>query len=626
MESTFTGIEIGKRSLLAENVGLTTVGHNLANASTEGYSRQRVEFAPFDPIYMPDMTRADTPGQMGQGVVVASIRRVVNHLLEQRIVTEGSSQGYWKTRSDYLLQVEQIYKEPSDLSVRSLLDKFWGSWQELSLYPSQQSAREAVLQRGEALVDGIHRTYYQLHQIRNILEQDVQGTVRQANEMMSNIAALDKQIERVKAMGDNPNDLLDQRDLLVRKLSELLPITADNRDPHAFNVFIGGMQLIQGDIVHHLKVVPNLQNEGYSDVVWADSGQKVDLAGGGKIDSLLQLRDGVVRDEIQKLDNMTINFADMVNDVYRKGYGLDGKTGLDLFKEYPFVNNVLGNYDRSGKGSFDSTYLFRITGANVLPPKQQIGLQGDITLSGPHGEVTVPYYPTDTVSQVVKRINDSGAEVVAVVGPGGHLTLKATPSRSTADPDFVIRHIQDSGQFLVGYAGILKAPGAAGAYDWGHANAATALRVGPANFAVAPLAHPSAWIEVNPEIAHSPVSLAAGFGKDGQPAAPGDGSAALAIAQLRTKPVMIGRLMSFDEFFSSSVADIGLKGQTARTTLDTANAIMKDLNDRRASISGVNIDEELSDMIKFQHGYEAAARFISVMDGMLNTLINRMGV
>ncbi len=625
MESTFTGIEIGKRSLVAETVGLNTVGHNLANASTEGYSRERVEMKPFDPIYMPDLTREDTPGQLGQGVVVASIKRVTDRFLEERIVAEGSAQGYWKTRSDYLLQVEQVYKEPSNLSVRGLLDKFWSAWQELSVYPSEMSAREAVLQRAQALMDGIHRNYRSLHEIRNVLEQDVEGTVRQANEMMTNIAALNKQIVRVKAMGDNPNDLLDQRDLLVRKLSELVPITVDNRDPHAFNVHIGGMQLIQGDIVHYLKAAPNLANEGYSDVVWADSGEKVNLLG-GKLGSLVQLRDGDVREEIQKLDNMTLNFADMVNEIHKKGYGLDGKTGLDFFKEYPFVNNALGNYDRSGKGVFDSTYLFRITGANVLSPKQQIGLEGTITLSGPKGDINVAYHPTDTVDEVIKRINDSGAEVVAGLGSDGHLSLKATPSQSTNEPDFVIRHIQDSGQFLVGYAGILKGSGAAGAYDWGHANAVTSLAGGGLRYAVAPLAHPSAWIEVNPEIARSPVSIAAGLGSHGQPAEPGDGSAALAIAALRTKPVMIGRLMSFDEFFSSSVADIGLKGQTAQTTLNTENAIMKDLNDRRQAISGVNIDEELSNMIKYQHGYEAAARFISVMDGMLNTLINKMGV
>lgn len=634
MESTFTGIEIGKRSLVANTEALATIGHNISNASTPGYSRQRVVLQPFDPLYMPGLTREETPGQLGQGVVVASIRRIHDQILEQRIVAQGREQGYWKARDQYLLMVEQVYNEPSNVSVRSLMDKFWTSFQELSVYPSQMSAREAVVQRSQALMSAIHRRYSSLKDIRDMLEQDVKATVKQINETMRNIAALDKQIIQVKAMGDNPNDLLDQRDLLVEKLSGMINITVDNRDPNHFNVHTGGMELIQGTVVHDLKLTTDRQNEGYSKVVWAAGGEQVQSRG-GKLGALVGMRDGDVRREIQKLDNMTINFADLVNEIHRQGYGLNGRTGLDLFKEYPFVNNVLGNYDRSGNGQFDSTYIFRINGGNILKPKEQIGLTGTITLSGANGNVTVPYHPTDTVDAVIQRINNSGADVVAYLDRRNRLTLKATPSETENYPSFVIRHIQDSGQFLVGYSGILNRSGAANAYDWGHADAVRSLRItvpadlganGPANYAVAPLSHPAGWVEVNPQIVEDPSLIAAGFGKDGKPAQPGDGSAALAIAQLRTEQIMIGKRTSFDEFFSSAVADIGLKGQTAQQTLDTQNAIMKDLNDQKQAISGVNLDEEFSNMIKFQHGYEAAAKFVSTMNTMLDTLINKLGV
>ncbi len=625
MESTFTGIEIGKRSLVANTEGLTTIGNNVSNASTEGYSRERVELTEFDPLYMPDLTREDTPGQIGQGVTVASIERVHDQFLEQRIVAQANRSGYWNARNDYLLQVEQIYQEPTALSVRGLMDKFWASWQELSVYPSETAAREAVLQRSQALMDGIHRNYAQLKEVRDMIEQDVSATVTQANGLMSDIARLNTQIVKVRAMGDNPNELLDQRDLLVRKLSTLLNITVDARDPNAYNVHTGGRQLVQGGIVHYLSALPDVQNEGYSTVVWAANNEPVRLEG-GKLHALVELRDVDVRHEIQKLDNMTMNFADMVNEIHRAGYGANGKTGSDFFTELPFVNNVTGNYDRAGTGKFDSTYLFRITGSNPLSPKEQIGLAGTITLSGADGNVTVAYSPTDTVDDLVKRINNSGAEVVAVLNNQGRLSLKATPAQAEGNPDFVLRHVEDSGQFLVGYAGILAQSGAAGAYDWGHADAVRSLRGPQPDYAVAPLTHPSGWIEVSPEVSNDPLAIAAGLGKDGQPAQPGDGSAALAIANLRIRPVMIGQLTTFDEYFSNAVAEIGLKGQAAQTALDTQNAIMKDLNDRRASISGVNIDEELSNMIKFQHGYAAAARFITEMNSMLDTLINRMGV
>jgi len=112
----------------------------------------------------------------------------------------------------------------------------------------------------------------------------------------------------------------------------------------------------------------------------------------------------------------------------------------------------------------------------------------------------------------------------------------------------------------------------------------------------------------------------------GRGEAPGDGSAALAIAQLRTRPVMLGASGSFDEYFASAVTDIGLKGETAELALTTQNQVMKDLKDLRESLSGVNIDEELANMIKYQHGYSAAARFVTETDRMLDTIINRMGV
>ena len=120
MPSTFTGIEIGKRSLFAHQQGLHTVGHNLSNADKEGYSRQRVEMNPADPIFMPAMNREERPGQIGQGVEVERVERIKDMMLEGRIIAESSGQGYWESRDKYILMLEQLYNEPSDISVRSL--------------------------------------------------------------------------------------------------------------------------------------------------------------------------------------------------------------------------------------------------------------------------------------------------------------------------------------------------------------------------------------------------------------------------------------------------------------------------------------------------------------------------
>jgi flagellar hook-associated protein 1 len=625
MQSTFAGIEIGKRSLVAHTTGLTTIGHNLSNASVEGYSRQRVQLGAFDPIYVPGLNREAAPGQIGQGVSVESVERVHDQILQGRIISQANGQGYWEARDKYLLMVEQVYNEPAETSLRSHMDQFWEAWQDLAMRPEENASRQAVVHRGRTLVGSIQNQYRGLKDIRDMLELEVSATVDQVNGILRDISNLNEQIVKVKAMGDNPNDLLDRRDLLTKELSGLMDITIDNRDPDEFTITTGGFHLIQGRVVSSMTAESDPLNEGYSTVKWSLNGDDVYLLG-GKLASYVNLRDNDLRSEIQNLDMMSINFIDLVNENHKAAYGLNGKTGIDFFDEYPIVNNVAGNYDTTGDGAFDSTYLFRINGNNVLDGGEQIGLQGTMQLSGPNGNIPVEYFPTDSVNDIVKRINLSGSEVVARLDRNGYLQLKASPAAQKENPDFIIRHIEDDGQFLSGYAGILITSGAEGAYDFGQADAVTSLRGEGLHYSVAPVPHPSGWLEVNQTLINDPGSIAAGFGVNGHISNPGDGSAAISIASLRNNDVMVGRLRSFDEYFSSTVANAGLKGEAAARALETEDLIMKDLESMRESISGVNIDEELAQMIKFQHGYSAASRYVSEVNKMLDTIINRMGV
>ncbi len=630
MNSTFMGIEIGKRGLMAHNQGLTTTGHNLTNASTEGYSRQRVEFGTFEPIYAPHLNREETPGQLGQGVVAVRVERVRDELLEGQIVAQQGGLGYWDTRDKYVAILEQIHNEPTEVSVRAQMDKFWDAWQELSLHPSETAPREAVVQRGKTLIDAIHGQYRRLASTRDMLEEDIGVVTYQVNGLSRQIAMLNEEIVKVEAMGDNPNDLYDRRDLLVERLGKLVPVTVDRRDPDEFMVHIDGHVLVQGSIARELALETDPGNDGYSRIMWKDTGSQAFIPG-GTLGALVELRDVDLREEIAALDTMTLSFTDMVNEVHRGAYGLNGSTGVDFFTEQPAINNVAGNFDRDGDGAYDSSYVHRITGGNALDPQEQLGLAGVIRLSAPGGEVSVEYRPTDTVADLVKRINFSGAEVTARLTPDGRLQLRATTAADSANPDFVIRHVEDSGEFLAGYAGLLASSGPEGAYDWARPDAVVGLRAGGeagpgAEFAVAPLAHPSGWIEVSRAVSLDLTSVAAGFGLNGRPAEAGDGSAALAIARLRSGPVMVGSQSTFDDYFADAVARIGLKGEQAGRMAETQSRIVKNLTDTRDSISGVNIDEELANMIKFQHGYAAAAKFIANFDEMLDTIINRMGV
>ena len=628
MTSTFTGIEIGKRGVSAHHQALAVTGHNLTNISTPGYSRQRIEFSTFEPIYIPALNRAETPGQIGQGVVISRIERIRDELLDRSIVAQGGAQGYWQARDPYIREMENIYLEPGTVSIRSKMDEFWNAWQDLSIHPTDAAPRHIVLERGRTLIDGIQERYFSLTTLQDRADEEARMTIMQINDLSTQIAELNDMITRVKAQGDNPNDLMDRRDLLIDRLSGLINITVDQRDPNEFMIHTNGQILVQGQVGRTFTISHNPET-AHSRFLWSDTSEELELLNfgrNGQLGALVELRDNTIRTEIQALDNMTMNFVGLVNEIHQSAYGINGVTGEVFFMETPFVNNVRGNYDRSGDGEFDSTYIFSVSGINALDPRAQVGLEGVITLSAGDGTRQIPYYHTDTVQDIVTRINNSNSEVTARINREGLLVMTATPSANLDNPDFVIRHIEDSGRFLEGYAGLLQASGPEGAFNWNGPDAVLSLRGMEGSWEVAPIAHPSGWIVINPALIRDPMSVAAGFGENGRPANPGNGEAALAIASIRNSDVMVGQYRTFDDYFAFTVGNIALLGEQSGLQLETQNRIMKNLHDTRQSISGVNMDEELSNMIKFQHGYAAAARFITVMNTMYDTIINRMGV
>ncbi|MCL2410810.1 MAG: flagellar hook-associated protein FlgK [Treponema sp.] len=629
MTSTFTGLEIGRRGVQAHQTAQNTVGHNLNNINTPGFSRQRVEFTTFEPIFLPALNRAETPGQLGQGVIVARIERIRDELLDRRIVAQASGEGYWSVRDRYIREMEQLHLETGLNSVRSAMDNFWDGWQELSLHAANNEFRVAVVQRGQTLIDGIRNHYNGLSRLQTQANDDIAMTVSRVNDLTRQIGALNGDIQRIQAQGDNPNDLMDRRDLLVDELSSIIDITVSRIDPDEFMVHTSGHILVQGQQGRQFDLRRNADFEGFPHIHWQDTGNEMVFTR-GRLGALMELRDVTIQQEIRNLNNMTMNFTDLVNEIHREAYGANGTTGINFFSEYPFVLNVMGNFDRAGTGEFDSTMIYRINGQNTLQPQDQPGLQGTITLSGSDRMVEIPYFSTDTVDDIITRINNSGAEVVARLNRNGQLSLKATPAELVnghrVNPDFVIRHIEDSGHFLTGYAGILNESGPEGAFTWEVADAVNSFRGDTTDWAVAPIANPAGWLEVNSALLRDPTFVAAGFGFNDRAANLGNGDAAAAIASIRNNAVMVGRFATFDDYFASTIGNIALMGEQAERSLATESQIMRYLNNWRQSISGVNMDEELANMIRFQHGYNAAARFITTVNTMLDTIINRMGV
>jgi flagellar hook-associated protein 1 FlgK len=618
MESTFAGIELGKRGLITHQAALHITGHNVANAETEGYSRQQVTLEVFDPLYIPGLTRELTPGQIGQGVQVEKILRARDMLLEDRILSESNGLSYWKGLNDWIYQVELVHNEPTDKSIMHVLDKFWSAWQELANNPEEIGTREAVREYGGALAYHINSTYGALKAIRDNIEKTIEVRVEEINTIAKQIAHLNGEILRSEAAGDNPNDLWDKRDLLVEKLARYVDIHIGRSDRDEFFVYIGGKHLVQGKHFEQLALRKNPENEGYSDVLWKedDSFLKLKL---GELKALLDARDIELKEQIDALDTFTVNLIDMVNGIHRRGFGLNLRTGLDFFEELPISVNLLGDHDFNRDGLVDGTAIFRITGTQNVNPDDVVGLAGTITLNN---GITVEYTDTDTVADIITRVNNSGAEVKLYVNSDGRLVVRSDT------PNFYISHLEDSENFLVQYSGILRGSGQAAAFDYSQPEMAQNISE---DFMVMQKLHPSSWIQLSDGIMNEVESIAAAKGTDtdgdGIPNlsdGAGNGDNALKIAGLRFDRVMIWGSSTINEYYQALIARTGLKGEVAENESTNRGLIVENLKNLRKSISGVNIDEELVNLVKFQHGYAAAARFVTEMNRMLDVLINRM--
>ena len=635
MASTFIGIEMGKKSLYAEQTAMKTSGHNISNANTDGYTRQRVTLQTEVPIYDPSLTRDQRPGQYGQGVETQKIERIRDHFIDERILDERSHQSFWKSRNDYLYQIEMVHNEPDDKNIRSLMDQYWNSLQELANNPSENAVREVTRERARTLTQSINHTYSQLDEIQRNVNQTVKTRVDEINQLTESIRQLNVQIQRSENVGDKPNDLYDRRDLLVEQLSKLADVTVSNRDPDEYIVYLGTVHLVQGEHREEISIMENPANKGYYDLKWQGTAEPVRLQS-GEVASLLQLRDVDLDQQIRQVNSLAANLTDLVNEIHRDGFDLNNNTNLDFFKTMPITQNANGDFDRNNDGTPEITALFKVAGTKKLDMENEIGIAGTITLAPNNpgaAAIKVNYVPQDKVRDVIRKVNEAQAEVVAYLNHSGQLSLKATlAADGKNNMDFAIRHIEDSGDLLVNYSGILRQSGAAGAFDWQTTGQINQLQAYAKNVSVTPMFNPASWAAVSDAINLDTRSIAASRGTDMNGLGdytvsngPGDGGNALLMAELRQKKTMIGSNETFNDFYTSVISRTGTLAEQADVQTKTADKLLEQLTQLRQSVSGVNLDEEMANLIMFQHAYNATARFITVQDRMLETII-RMGL
>ncbi|KHD86417.1 flagellar hook protein FlgK [Heyndrickxia ginsengihumi] len=535
MSSTFSGLEIAKRAMAAQQSALYTVGNNVANANTEGYTRQRVNLTPTDEYPTVARNRPQMAGQIGTGVEAGSVQRVREKFLDVQYRDNNNTLGYWNARSDSLSQMEDVMNDTSDSGLSNTLEDFWESIQDLSTNPEDVSARSVVIERGETVADTFHYLSQSLSTIKSNLGSEISVSVNDINSILKRIGDLNKQISQQEVNGYLPNDLYDQRDNLVDQLSSYLNIKVSTQSSGGqspamadgiYNITLENgdgqeISLVQGSSYSTLQVQNGVDSDGDgvldappadgemtgivvgdTTLSFADANGNVTFAQGklrGSIESYgyqytnsagNTVATGIYPDALDQLDQLAYTFGTVFNAVHEKGTDLDGNTGNDFF-------------------TFDG-------------------------LTDYHGAANaLKVDPNMTYSKVAASANGDSGDGTNAINLG---------------------NIEDF------------------------------------------------------ELSSSSISLQ-GFTDQ------------LDLSTLNL-PISTGTIASN---YEGMIGKIGVDAQEANNLQSNSESLLNSVDSNRQSVSAVSLDEELTNMIKYQQAYNAAARSITVCDDMLDKIINSMG-
>jgi flagellar hook-associated protein 1 FlgK len=450
--STFLGLQTALRGVLAQQRALDTTAHNIANANTVGYTRQEALLEATEPYTVPGVTRPPQAGQLGTGVDVDRYRRIRDDFIDTQLRAQTTLRGMHDAVQDGLRQVELVLAEPGETGINTMLARYWAAWHDLSNAPENLATRQALAQSAGALADGFRNLESQLQTIKTQIGQNEVTTIDEVNSIGVQVAALNQSIHDAYVVGDQPNDLLDQRDLLIDRLWELGNVSITAGAYGVLDVTFAGETLVTS----------------FTPSTLAPPASAFTSLTAGKLRGLLDL-DAKIDGYLTTLNGIASELITSTNAQHAAGFDLTGSAG----------------------GTF--------------------------------------FAGTDATNIAI----------------------------------------------------------------------APAILTNPSLIAAA-----DAW---------------AGAGE------PGNADNALAVAGLQTTPLAALGGATVDAAYARLVTTIGSDSREAQRLFGNAEVLANGLENRRQSVSGVSLDEEMTGLIRFQRGYQAAARALSAMDEMIELLVTRTG-
>ncbi|AZV55921.1 flagellar hook-associated protein FlgK [Clostridium sp. AWRP] len=645
MPGLFSIFNTAKSGLFAQQTAINVTSHNIANANTDGYSRQRADMVTTTPYTLPSMDSAAGAGQLGTGVNIESIERIRDSFLDYQIRVENGASGQYKARDKYLSQVENVLGTDTGSTgsgISSLIQKFFSSWQSLSTSSQNVST---VKEQAYQLTNELNHTYSQISDIKTNTNTEIKNVVVNVNTILGKISNLNQQIKDTKTSGQNPNDLLDSRDVLLDQLSSEFGISITNKDYDGIDVTTSNSASVEKDNGS----APILNGKPLN-IVQTDNPDE-NVAAFSYITSITPQTDS--DGNVTKDSNG--------NTVYKVDYYKKGDTLTDANKVTIYVgmtsdqekemdeNRVLWA-DKNG-------VAYKVTGGQDTSGKAAVtdGEKLDGTSTDPisFSELALFKPPTGELkgyTSVQKDIDDYQDELNKFA-KGLALSVNAIISQSST-------WVKDNPTDGSAEGGINNFFVNADQKDSSKYSAADENNITAAN------------ITVNVAIMNDPSKIKVDSKYDSKGNSLNtntDGNRAVAVAQLANSIMNIGSIntnkdtytgiidtrsdrsdllkdiftsdstinnvysvgkvnggSTLDNYFNDLVNKVGSHEQEAKQTVDTQSVKRQSYIQSREANSGVSIDEEMTNLIQFQHCYQANAKMISTVDELLDVVINQL--
>lgn len=630
-------LNIGTSALLSLQRAIDTTGNNIANVNTEGYSRQRVEFAELPP-------RLTGAGFVGTGVTIGAITRSFNQFLADDVLDRSSSAAGANTLADLSGRVDGILANPAT-GLGPAIDDFFAALQDVATNPGSVPERQVLL--GEA--EGLANRFQYLNDQFSSLDQEanirIDSSVQQINSLASSIADMNDRIvsETVRAGGQSPNGLLDARDQLITRLSEQIGVTTVPQSDGAVNVLIGsGQALVVGNSASALETFTDPFDVSRLNVGVAGLAVQSDVGrflSGGELGAVLEFRGDVLDGAVTDLGLIATGLAATFNDQQALGLDLNGNFGGDFFR--PLEPTVVNSTTNTGTGLASAVITDPV---NLTGDEYRLSFDGtNYTLTNTTTNASTtgagPGFSIDGVDITVAGTPVAGdAFLIAPVAQGANLfdvVISDPRAFAAASPVRSSTSLANAGSGVIGDLSVSSV----GSLPLGGNIVLSfnpdALGVGVPGFDVTGVA--GGPIAYDPATQANGIDVTLGdlsFNLSGIPVngdsftiennldGSGDNRNALALADLQNERTLNGGTASYQDAYAALLADVAVSTRQANSAAATESALLDQSRAALSSSQGVNLDEEAANLIRYQQAYQAAAQVIAVADEVFQTLLN----